>query len=66
MRNTPEIEYIPAGTTLETTHANCITEIRVISKSSNKVSKFSTTGKDGKLVIWELDNICSAIAGLKI
>lgn len=53
-------------TALETTHANSITEIRAMSTCNNKVNKFSTSGKDGKLVIWEMDTICSAIAGLKI
>lgn len=54
------------GTTLETTHANCISEIRAVKTTDNKVTAFSTSGKDGKLVIWEIDSICSAIAGLKI
>jgi len=55
-----------AATILHTTHANCITEIRAVSHVNNKVNKFSTSGKDGKLVVWELDDICSMIAGLKI
>ena len=53
-------------TTLGTTHENSITEIRALSTSNGKVVKFSTSGKDGKLVVWELDAICSAIAGLTI
>jgi len=54
------------GTVLETVHANCITEMRTVAAANNKVTKFSTSGKDGKVVIWEIESICSQIAGLRI
>lgn len=54
------------GTKLYTTHVNCITEMRAVATTGDKIKKFSTAGKDGKLVIWEVDALCSKIAGLKI
>lgn len=54
------------GTEVNTTHINCITEIRAAARSNGKVTKFSTSGKDGKLAIWDVQSLCSAIAGLKI
>lgn len=54
------------GTKLHTTHVNCITDIRAAATSNDKVTRFSTSGKDGKLVIWEVNALCSAIQGLSI
>jgi len=57
-----------AGTTLDTTHENCITEIRALSRNpaTGTISKFSTSGKDGRLVIWNFDALSSSLGGLKI
>lgn len=54
------------GTRLTTTHLNAITELRVVSKDRGNVTAFSSTGKDGKLVIWDVGALCKAISGLKI
>jgi len=54
------------GTTLHTTHANCITEVRRIAGPAAKVSQFSTSGKDGKVVIWDVPSLLSDIKGLRI
>ncbi|KAI8826840.1 WD40-repeat-containing domain protein [Fimicolochytrium jonesii] len=49
---------------LNTTHQNTITCVRPHTGASDSVSKFSTSGVDGKLVIWDL--LSSGLAGLKI
>lgn len=49
---------------LTTTHQNTITTARVYSGDRDRVTRFSTTGVDGKLVIWDLLN--ASIAGLQL
>ncbi|KAJ3016067.1 hypothetical protein HKX48_004245 [Thoreauomyces humboldtii] len=49
---------------LNTTHQNTITSVRPYEGTPDNVTKFSTTGVDGKLVIWDL--LASGMAGLKI
>ncbi|KAI5281191.1 hypothetical protein KEM52_003961 [Ascosphaera acerosa] len=39
---------------LQTVHQNTINTIRVHEGAAGAVSKFSTTGVDGRLVIWTL------------
>lgn len=55
-----------ATTTLDTTHQNAITEIRVTKETEGKVKQFCSAGADGKLILWEVDALVSSIAGLKI
>lgn len=57
---------ITTGTQVDTTHLNTITELRAVTTSGTNVTKFATAGRDGKLVIWDVDVLCSSIAGLKI
>ena len=52
-------------TELVSTHQNAITQINVHTGSGDSVSKFSTTGVDGKLVIWDCKSLEASIAGLK-
>jgi len=49
---------------LTTTHQNAITSIRPYAGSADNVIKFSSTGVDGKLVIWDL--LASGVEALKI
>ncbi|KAJ3277535.1 Polycomb protein sop-2 [Borealophlyctis nickersoniae] len=49
---------------LNTTHQNTITSVRAFAGAPNNISKFSTTGVDGKLVFWDL--LSSGVAGMRI
>ncbi|KII88090.1 hypothetical protein PLICRDRAFT_698553 [Plicaturopsis crispa FD-325 SS-3] len=51
-----------AETELLTVHQNTITSIRPYQGASGAVSKVSTTGVDGKLVVWDVNSI-SALSG---
>ncbi|KAG0165244.1 protein 2 3 complex subunit [Apophysomyces sp. BC1034] len=55
-------------TDLLTTHQNTINEIRVYSGTRDNVTKFSTCGVDGKVVIWDFDpsRVATDLAALKI
>jgi len=52
-----------SGTELTTVHQNTITNVRPYVAQGGNVSKVSTTGVDGKLVIWNVSNVSGA-AGL--
>jgi len=54
------------STTLNTTHQNTISQLNIHSGNKAAVSKFSSSGTDGQLVIWDVKSLESAIAGLKI
>jgi len=54
------------GSAPDTTHVNAITEIRATRVEGGCVKAFSTSGKDGKLVLWEVDALCASIEGLTI
>ncbi|KND00713.1 uncharacterized protein SPPG_03831 [Spizellomyces punctatus DAOM BR117] len=49
---------------LNTTHQNTITSVRPYAGYPDNVTKFSTSGVDGKLVIWDV--LASGVAGLRI
>ncbi len=51
-------------TTVASTHQNSINNIAIVSGTVGNVKQFSTSGKDGKIVIWDMAEI-SAIPGLK-
>ena len=51
---------------LDTTHQNAIIELRTTKMEGNKVKQFSSAGQDGKIVIWDVDELAASIAGLKI
>ncbi len=52
-------------TDIVSTHQNAITQIFPHTLSGDGISKFCTTGVDGRLVIWDCKSLESAIAGLK-
>lgn len=54
------------STTLDTVHQNAITEISIHTGDKSNVSKFATSGVDGRLVIWDCKSLESSISGLKI
>lgn len=51
------------GTELMTIHQNTITNVRPYQSQGGNVIKVSTSGVDGKLVIWKVSNVSGA-AGL--
>ncbi|KAI3636697.1 hypothetical protein MIR68_005386 [Amoeboaphelidium protococcarum] len=51
---------------LQTVHQNSINGIRIYEIQGNGASKFSTSGVDGRVVVWDLKSLESQIAGLKI
>jgi actin related protein 2/3 complex subunit 1A/1B len=53
-------------TQLETTHQNTISSIRTYDGAKTSVTKFSTSGLDGKIVIWSIQEFEKLISGLKI
>jgi len=52
-----------SGTELMTVHQNTITNVRSYVEQGGNVTKISTSGVDGKLVIWDVSNV-SGSAGL--
>lgn len=55
------------GTVLDTAHQNAVVELRVIERDgASGTKKFSSIGKDGKLIVWDVDVLASTIAELKI
>lgn len=54
------------STKLDTTHQNAIKELRVTKMAGAQLKQFSSVGKDGKLVIWDVDALVAAIQGLKL
>jgi len=61
----------PGETELQTVHQNTITSVRAYNGEPGAVSHVSTTGVDGKLVIWDVSNVSTGgligkLAGLVI
>jgi len=54
------------GTSIQTTHQNTITQVCLHTGDKTGATKVSTSGIDGKIVIWDLQTLESAIAGLRI
>jgi actin related protein 2/3 complex, subunit 1A/1B len=53
-------------TVLETVHQNTVTQVTIYAGTKANCTKFSTSGIDGQLVIWDIKTLESAIAGLQI
>jgi len=55
-------------TELNTTHQNSVTQIRPYAGSSGNILQYSTTGVDGRLVIWSFDPaaLTAGMAGLSV
>ena len=54
------------GTTLKTTHQNRIISIQILSGNKDAAEKISTSGGDGKVVVWDLRTLEKQIEGLSI
>ena len=54
------------STELKTTHQNQISCIRILSGDKNGADKISTSGGDGKVVVWDLRSLEKQIEALKI
>ncbi|POY74212.1 hypothetical protein BMF94_2650 [Rhodotorula taiwanensis] len=52
------------GTELMTVHQNTITSVRPYEGASGSISKVSTTGVDGRLVIWPVGGVAGVSAGV--
>lgn len=50
-----------SGTELLTTHQNTITSVRAFAGTADAVSAISTTGVDGKLVLWQVDDVAAGV-----
>jgi len=55
-----------ADSDLNSVHYNTITSVRSFAGSREKVSMYSTSGVDGKLVIWDVSTLEKDFAGLRI
>ncbi|XP_073968409.1 actin-related protein 2/3 complex, subunit 1A [Rhodnius prolixus] len=55
-----------SDTELETIHQNAITCLRVYEGVNGAATKLSTSGADGRLVIWDLQPLEKSMQGLKI
>eukprot|EP01137_Pigoraptor_chileana_P011427 Opistho-2@62302 len=53
-------------TVLPTIHQNTITELSLFEGGKDKVSKFTTVGVDGRIVVWDVKSLEQSIAGLKV
>ena len=51
---------------VDATHQNAITQLCLHSGGRDSVSKFSTSGVDGRLVVWDCRSLEASIAGLSI
>ncbi|KAK6171616.1 hypothetical protein SNE40_019767 [Patella caerulea] len=51
---------------LKTQHQNTITQVCIFSGTKSNCSKFSTSGVDGNIIIWDVKSLEKSIAGLKI
>ncbi|XP_060852293.1 actin-related protein 2/3 complex subunit 1A [Rhopalosiphum padi] len=51
---------------LDTKHQNTLTCLRVHSESNDAVTKFTSSGLDGKIILWELNSLDKLLQGLKI
>lgn len=49
-----------------TTHTNAIVQISPYDGPKDNVTKVSSAGLDGRIVIWDMKSLESSIAGLKI
>jgi actin related protein 2/3 complex subunit 1A/1B len=54
-----------SDSSIVSTHQNAITQIFPLAVAGGNVTKFVTTGVDGRLVIWDTKSLESSIAGLK-
>ena len=54
------------STDLKSTHQNQISCIRILSGDKNGADKISTSGGDGKVVVWDLRSLEKQIEALKI
>lgn len=50
---------------ISSTHQNAIVQIAIHSGTKDNVTKFSTIGVDGRLVVWDCKSLEASIAGLK-
>ena len=55
-----------SDTQLRTVHQNAISGIAAHTGARGAITKFTTTGVDGKLVTWDVKSLEQAISGLKI
>ena len=55
-----------ASTTLNTTHQNQISCIRIQNGDKSNASTISTSAGDGKLVVWDLKTLEKQLKGLKL
>lgn len=53
-------------TVLDTVHQNTITQVTIYAGTKANCAKFSTSGIDGQLAIWDIKTLESAIGGLRI
>lgn len=53
-------------TVLETIHQNAITCLSIFEGTKGNVTKLSSSGADGQLVIWDLQSLENSMQGLKI
>ncbi|KAL1005388.1 hypothetical protein UPYG_G00058430 [Umbra pygmaea] len=54
------------NTALETLHQNSITQVSIYEGDKSDCRKFSTTGIDGAMTIWDLKSLEASIQGLRI
>jgi len=53
-------------TALKTKHQNTILQVSIYDGTKENCKKFSTTGKDGQLIIWDFKSLEQSVAGLKL
>jgi actin related protein 2/3 complex subunit 1A/1B len=52
--------------TLDSVHQNAINCIRVYERSEKEVTKITTSGLDGRLVVWNIRDLTTQLSNLRI
>ncbi|GAB0092411.1 Actin-related protein 2/3 complex subunit [Sergentomyia squamirostris] len=53
-------------TNLDSIHQNAIASLRIFSGTKDSVTRISTSGLDGQLVVWDLNTLSRSMQGLKL
>jgi actin related protein 2/3 complex subunit 1A/1B len=50
------------STTVQSLHQNAVVEIALYQGDASSATKFSTVGMDGKVIVWDMDEVAKRIS----